>query len=159
MTSSRLARAAKTARSKTFQTPQRKDTFLVSVKNKTNLTCTKRTVRTSHTQNTACFHCKYQPIGVVQENNSCCLLYHAEHITSSAWKKLSIFSCRSKRHTEEPLVFTELLLKYQQLPNVHYGRPAHDQQHCYHHAPTVKPEAATAVVKPQMMGARTPETC
>jgi hypothetical protein len=26
------------------------------------------------------------------------------------------------------------------------SRPAHDQQHCYHHAPTVKPEAATAFV-------------
>jgi hypothetical protein len=26
------------------------------------------------------------------------------------------------------------------------GQPDHDQQHCYHHAPTVKPEAATAVV-------------
>ena len=26
------------------------------------------------------------------------------------------------------------------------GRPDHDQQHCYHHSPTVKPEAATAVV-------------
>jgi len=25
------------------------------------------------------------------------------------------------------------------------GLPDHDQQHCYHHAPTVKPEAATAV--------------
>jgi hypothetical protein len=25
-------------------------------------------------------------------------------------------------------------------------RPDHDQQHCYHHAPTEKPEAATAVV-------------
>jgi hypothetical protein len=24
--------------------------------------------------------------------------------------------------------------------------PDHDQQHCYHHAPTVKPGAATAVV-------------
>jgi hypothetical protein len=24
--------------------------------------------------------------------------------------------------------------------------PDHDQQHCYHHAPTVKPEAANAVV-------------
>ena len=35
----------------------------------------------------------------------------------------------------------------------------HDQQHCYHHAPTVKPEAATAVVELQMMGVRTPETC
>jgi hypothetical protein len=25
------------------------------------------------------------------------------------------------------------------------GRPALDQQHCYHHAPSVKPEAATAI--------------
>jgi hypothetical protein len=39
------------------------------------------------------------------------------------------------------------------------GRPDHDQQYCYHHAPTVKPEAATAVVELLMMGVRTPETC
>jgi len=39
------------------------------------------------------------------------------------------------------------------------GRPDHDQQHCYHHAPTVKPEADTAVVELLMMGVRTPETC
>ena len=39
------------------------------------------------------------------------------------------------------------------------GRLDHDQQHCYHHAPTVKPEAATAVVELLMMGMRTPETC
>ena len=39
------------------------------------------------------------------------------------------------------------------------SRPDHDQQHCYHHAPTVKPEAATAVVELLMMGVRTPETC
>jgi hypothetical protein len=38
------------------------------------------------------------------------------------------------------------------------GQPDHDQQHCYHHAPTVKPEAATAVVELLMMGVRTPET-
>ena len=38
-------------------------------------------------------------------------------------------------------------------------RPDHDQQHCYHYAPTVKPEAATAVVELLMMGVRTPETC
>jgi hypothetical protein len=35
----------------------------------------------------------------------------------------------------------------------------HDQQHCYHHAPKVKPEAATAVVELLIMGVRTPETC
>jgi hypothetical protein len=39
------------------------------------------------------------------------------------------------------------------------GRPDHDQQHCYHHAPTVKPEAATAVVELLMMSVKTPETC
>ena len=38
-------------------------------------------------------------------------------------------------------------------------RPDHDQQHCYHQAPTVKPEAATAVVELLMMGVRTPKTC
>ena len=39
------------------------------------------------------------------------------------------------------------------------GRPDHDQQHCYHHVPTIKPEAATAVVQLLMMGMRMPETC
>jgi len=39
------------------------------------------------------------------------------------------------------------------------GRPDHDQQHCYRHGPTVKPEAATAVDKLIMMGVRAPETC
>ena len=40
-----------------------------------------------------------------------------------------------------------------------FGRPDHDQQHCFHHAPKVKPEAATAVVELLMMGVRTPEIC
>jgi len=39
------------------------------------------------------------------------------------------------------------------------SQPDHDQQHCYHHAPTVKAEAATAVVELLMMGVRTPEIC
>ena len=38
-------------------------------------------------------------------------------------------------------------------------RPDHDQQHYYHHAPKVKPEAATAVVELLMTNVRTPETC
>jgi hypothetical protein len=38
-------------------------------------------------------------------------------------------------------------------------RPGHEQRHYYHHAPTVKPEAATAVIELLMMGVRTPETC
>jgi hypothetical protein len=39
------------------------------------------------------------------------------------------------------------------------GRPDHNQQHCYHHAPTVKPEAVIAVVELLMMDVRTPEIC
>jgi hypothetical protein len=39
------------------------------------------------------------------------------------------------------------------------GRTDHDQQHCYHHVPTVKPEAATAVDRLLMMDKRMPETC
>jgi hypothetical protein len=47
-------------------------------------------------------------------------------------------------------------------PHAHHqelDRPDYDQQHYYHHAPTVKPEAATAVVELLMMGVRTPKTC
>jgi hypothetical protein len=39
------------------------------------------------------------------------------------------------------------------------NRTDHYQQHCYHLAPTVIPEVATAVVEILMMGVRTPETC
>jgi len=39
------------------------------------------------------------------------------------------------------------------------GRPDHDLQRCYHHAPTVKPEVGIAVVELLMMGVWTPETC
>jgi len=39
------------------------------------------------------------------------------------------------------------------------NRPEHDQQHYYFQAPTVKPEAATALVELLMMGVKTPETC
>jgi hypothetical protein len=40
------------------------------------------------------------------------------------------------------------------------GRPARPRtQHNYHHDTKVKPEAATAVIKPLVMGGETPETC
>jgi len=48
-------------------------------------------------------------------------------------------------------------------PHTHHQElnncPDHDHQHCYHHAPKVKPEAATAVVELLMRSMRTPETC
>jgi hypothetical protein len=37
-----------------------------------------------------------------------------------------------------------------------YNRTDHNQQHCYHHAPKVKPEA---VVDFLIMAVRTPKTC
>jgi hypothetical protein len=37
------------------------------------------------------------------------------------------------------------------------NRPDHKQQHCYHHAPTVKPEATD--VELLMMDVRMPKTC
>jgi hypothetical protein len=40
-----------------------------------------------------------------------------------------------------------------------FNRPDHDQQHCYHHAPTVKSEATTAIFELLMMDVRTPEIC
>jgi hypothetical protein len=36
-------------------------------------------------------------------------------------------------------------------------RQDHDQQRCYHHAPTVKPENVTAIVELLMMGVGTTE--
>ena len=38
-------------------------------------------------------------------------------------------------------------------------RTDHGQQHCYHNAPTVKPESAAAVDRLLMMGMRMSETC
>jgi hypothetical protein len=60
------------------------------------------------------------------------------------------------------LQFIILMLMYS---STCFGRPhAHHQELncssslCYHHAPKVTPEAATAVVELLMMGVRTPET-
>jgi hypothetical protein len=39
------------------------------------------------------------------------------------------------------------------------NRPYHEQEHSYHHAQKVKPEAATAFVELLMMGVRTSATC
>jgi hypothetical protein len=39
------------------------------------------------------------------------------------------------------------------------GPPDHEEQHCYHHAPTVKAETAAAVVELLMVGVRTFEAC
>jgi hypothetical protein len=48
----------------------------------------------------------------------------------------------------QPLVYCWSVVVAVLLVVVGSDRPDHDQQHCYHHAPTVKLEAATAVVAP-----------
>jgi hypothetical protein len=64
-------------------------------------------------------------------------------------------NCKSSLRFYRWIVVTEVLL-FAVWP---VNRPDYDQQHCYHHAPTVKPEAAIAVVELLMMGVRTPEGC
>jgi hypothetical protein len=58
---------------------------------------------------------------------------------------------------QQPLVYSRNVVVAMLLVVV--GPPDHDQQHCYHHVPTVKPEAATGVDRLLMMGIRMPETC
>ena len=71
-------------------------------------------------------------------------------------------SCPSSGATTTAVAVSGLPLELGDSSAVGSGRadrPDHDQQHCYHHAPTVKPDATTAVVELLMMGVRTPETC
>jgi hypothetical protein len=58
----------------------------------------------------------------------------------------------------QPLVYRQRLVIAVQLVVVRPAGPDNDQQHCYHHAPAVKPEVATAVVELLMMVVRKPET-
>jgi hypothetical protein len=64
-------------------------------------------------------------------------------------------SCPSSVATTTALAVSSFTLERGNSSAVGHGRadqPNHDQQHCYRHAPTGKPEAATAVVELLMMG-------
>jgi hypothetical protein len=72
-----------------------------------------------------------------------------------------VFSCPSSGATTAAVAASGLQLHLGDSSNVGRGRavrPDHDQQYCYHHAPKVKPEVATAVVGLLMMAVRTPGT-
>ena len=79
-----------------------------------------------------------------------------------SYVQLNIFrasSCSSSEATTIVVAVSGLPSELGDSSAVGRGRADHDQQHCYLHAPTVKPEAATAVVELLMMGVRTPEIC
>jgi hypothetical protein len=74
-----------------------------------------------------------------------------KHIEMSNYKEkmFQASSCPSSGATTTAVAASGLPLELGDSSAVGRGRadwPDHDQQHCYHHAPTVKPEAATAVV-------------
>jgi len=68
-------------------------------------------------------------------------------------------SCPSSEATTTAVAASGLPSELGDSSAVGRGRTDHNQQHCYHHAPTVKPEAATAVIELLMMGIKMPETC
>jgi hypothetical protein len=68
-------------------------------------------------------------------------------------------SCPSSGATTTAVAASGLPSKLGDSSAVGGDRAEHDQQHCYHQASTVKPEAATPVVELLMMGVRTPKTC
>jgi hypothetical protein len=68
-------------------------------------------------------------------------------------------ACPSSRATTTAATASGLLSELGDSSAVGRGRNDHDQQHCYHHVPTVKPEAAAAVDRFLIMGIRMPETC
>ena len=95
-----------------------------------------------------------------RNNFSSLLLGVYSYVQLNMFRVSSRPSSGAQQLQEQPLV---LPLEHGGSSAVGCGRagyqPDHNQQHCYHNSPTVKPEAATAVVELLMMGVRTPETC
>jgi hypothetical protein len=63
-----------------------------------------------------------------------------------------------KRKTPERVIL-KCTLKGKYRNPIPHNWPDHVQQRYYHHTPTAKPQATTAVVELLMMDVRTPETC
>ena len=85
--------------------------------------------------------------------------YPDVYLQLNMFRAFSRPSSGAQQLQQQPLVLPLKRGDSSAVGRVRASRPDHEQQHCYHHAPTVKPEAATAVVELLMMGVRTPETC
>ena len=70
-----------------------------------------------------------------------CRLCVAQHVSGASTPII-----RSLQLHDQPLVLPLERGDSSAVGRGRTGRPDHDQQRCYHHAPTVKPEAANAVV-------------
>jgi hypothetical protein len=97
-------------------------------------------------------HLTIQRNQITRCNNFSSLLLD-DYVQPNVFRASSRPSSGAQRLQQQHLV---LLLERGDSSAVGRGR---SQQHCYHHASTVKPEAATAVVELLIMGMRTPETC
>jgi hypothetical protein len=91
-------------------------------------------------------------------NNPSCLLLDV-YLHLNMFRASSHPSSGAQQLQQQPLVLPSERGDSSAVGHGWAGRPKHNQQHCYHHALKVKPEAATAVVELLMMSVRTPETC
>jgi hypothetical protein len=85
--------------------------------------------------------------------------YHDVYLQLDMFRVSSRPSSGAQQLQQQPLVLPSERGGSSAVGRGREGRLDHDQQHCYHHASKLKPEAATGVVELLTMGVRTPEAC